>query len=52
MAPYSDSTWTEEATQELFSSLFGNYEKTLHNAQRDGDAEDAEEEERSDFKII
>lgn len=49
MAPYSDSNWTEEATQELFTSLFGNYEKLLNKN------EEKQEEERnddSDMKIL
>lgn len=44
MAPYSDSNWTEEATQELFTSLFGNYEKTL-NRKREAEGADSESEE-------
>lgn len=44
MAPYADSNWTEEATQELFSSLFGNYEKFLKKGDNVNIADDDEDE--------
>ena len=51
MAPYSNTTWTEEATQELFSSLFGNYEDSL---KKNGQEEEigVEREEASPMRII
>lgn len=51
MAPYSDSHWTQEATQELFSSLFGNYEKSLNDKNSAQVEEDAEDNE-VDMKIL
>lgn len=54
MAPYSSSSWTEEATQELFTSLFGNYEKgLLRKGQADANGVDEDlAEEESDMKIL
>lgn len=59
MAPYSDSNWTEEATQELYSSLFGNYEKFLNKGDNvninDDEVDDGEEPvvvEDEEMKIL
>lgn len=59
MAPYSDAKWSEEAATELFSSLFGNYDKAMAgkatNSDDDDDNDDdkeKQEESLDEIKIL
>lgn len=48
MAPYSDSNWTEQAVQELFTSLFGNY----HKAGETSNEADEEKATGTEMKVM